>query len=698
MKICKGEVEFEVSYCKQGVFMNKLASTFAFFLFVILSISAQSNLEEGFAMLESQAYQKAADFFDNILKTDPQNKTARICYGRAVGLGGDIDKGLEVFTSLQDDFPSDYEVQLNLAEAMMWQKDYSRALNVYEKLLERDSSNYVANLGYANANASLKHNDTALSYINKAIAIDPKNQGAVISKKYILLALADEARKEWNYELSHKYLDQVFLIYPDDKDGLLNRATIYLCDQKITDASKIFQQLLDLDLAPIDALLGLSYTSLLKGKKSKSLSYATEATKLAKELKVDSLLYLRAAINEVNGLAVNGKYNTAHTKLEELELTYPDALDIKLAKARIKVWDKNEKDGLSLYKDLVEDNPQSFELYMGMAEAYRSLKERNKAKSLIEQALKIQPKQPDAFRLLDELRGESKTVISFEANSSSDIGGNDSKDGKIHIETSIGDKHRPCLQLFYRDATQQKEGINSNQQVVLLGDNWIVNSRLRLSGSVGKVFANSPETTGNSTLLNAGANMSFLKRHELGIKYGREAHNYTVNLINSGIVMDHITGIYNFQSVKGIGTYNYYTYTLQTDGNKRNLLFSSIYYNLKNNPLLKVGVSFSTVMFDYKASELYFSPADLKSGEVFFELSNMNNHKRNFDYRAFVAIGNQKIEDQESQLTRRIEFLLGYRIHSNLQLQGYYMNSNAAQSSAIGYSFTNYGVRLNLVL
>ena len=678
--------------------MKKIVIISILLLSLSLVGNGQKSMEEGFALLETQSYDQAADFFSTVLEEEPQNKTARICYGRAVGLGGDTRKGLDVFTALIEDFPLDYEVQLNLAEGLMWEKSYDKALSVYEELLQKDSSNYVANLGYANANASLKDNSKALTYINKAIQIDKENQGAIISKKYILLALADDARKVWNYDLSHFYLDQVFQLYPDDKDGLLNRATIYLSDQKINSAKNTFQKLLDKDLAPIDALLGLSYTALLKDKKRQSLRYAEDAVEKANTLSVSPELYLRAAINEVNALAINRKYKKAVSKLDSLDQHYPEAIEVKLAKARIKVWDKQEIKGLRIYEEIGQEYPQSFELLMGQAEAYRSLKERNIAKEYITRALEIQPKQPDAFRLLEELKAEGKAVLSFEAGTSGDVGGNDAKEGKVHFEMSIGDKHRAFAQYFYRHAIQQKEGINSNQQVVLIGDNWIVNSKLRINASVGKVFGSSLENTQNSSLLNAGANYSFLKRHELGFRYGREAHNYTVDLINSGIIMDHLTGSYSFQLPVGLGTYNFYTHTFQTDGNKRDLFFSSVYYNIKNNPLFKIGVNLSKVTYQQKASELYFSPSNLKSGEAFFETSNLYDHKKKITYKIFTAIGNQKIEDQEVQITRRIELLLGYKLHRGLQMQAYFNNSNAAQANAIGFSYTSYGLRFSMSL
>ena len=677
---------------KNLVFISVLLLSFS------LTGYAQISMDEGFAMLETQAYDEAASFFNTILEEDPSNKTARICYGRAVGLGGDTNKGLEVFTSLVEDFPEDYEVKLNLAESLMWKKSYTKALKVYEDLLQTDSSNYVANLGYANANAALKNNVEALSYINKAIQIDSENQGAIISKKYILLALAEDARQVWDYKLAHQFLDQVFSLYPNDREGLLNRSTIYLSEQNINNASQTFQKLLDLNLAPIDALLGLSYTSLLKGKNKRSMSYAKEAVSRAEENNAPSDLYLRAAINEVNALAINKKFREAEEKLTLLEDSFPNDLTVKLAAARLKVWNKRENDGLQLYEEMTDFYPESFELQMGIAEAYRSLKERNKAINYVEKALELQNMQPDAYRLLQELKAEGRSVLTFDGARSSDVGGNESEVGQVYFDTGFGDKHRAFLQYYHRDASQKVIGTESNQQVLLIGDNWIYNSKLRFHGSVGKVFGSGNETTTqNSTILNLGTNVNFLKHHELGFKYGREAHNYTVDLINSGIVMDNFTTSYSFQSSGGLGLYSHYLLTLQTDGNQRDIFYSSLYFNITSNPLVKVGASFSKVMYDYKASDLYFSPSDLTSRELFFEFNNLQSKSR-INYRVFGAIGRQKIEEQELQSTRRIELMLGYLVGSNLQVQTYYDNSNAAQTNAIGFSSTRYGLRLRMFI
>ena len=66
-------------------------------------------MQEGFTYLETGKYAQAETFFDTILKDYPQNKTARLCYGRAVGLNGDAQKANTIFTNLLADYPTDFK-------------------------------------------------------------------------------------------------------------------------------------------------------------------------------------------------------------------------------------------------------------------------------------------------------------------------------------------------------------------------------------------------------------------------------------------------------------------------------------------------------------------------------------------------------------------------------------------------------------
>jgi len=75
-------------------------------------------------MLEGGEFSEAKDFFAEVLQSEPNNKTAKICFARAQGLSGEKDEALKEFQHLQTHFPGDFEILLNLAEAFMWNERY----------------------------------------------------------------------------------------------------------------------------------------------------------------------------------------------------------------------------------------------------------------------------------------------------------------------------------------------------------------------------------------------------------------------------------------------------------------------------------------------------------------------------------------------------------------------------------------------
>ena len=92
----------------------------ALFLFLLLSVFCFSqNMKEGFTYLETGKYPQAETFFKTILKEYPNNKTARLCYGRAIGLNGNSAEAKNIFSSLVEDYPNDFEVKLNYGESLL---------------------------------------------------------------------------------------------------------------------------------------------------------------------------------------------------------------------------------------------------------------------------------------------------------------------------------------------------------------------------------------------------------------------------------------------------------------------------------------------------------------------------------------------------------------------------------------------------
>ena len=93
----------------------KFSSKLFLYCTLYSSLCLSQNMEEGFAYLETGKYKKAATFFNKIIAIYPKNKTAEICYGRALGLSGKAKVAVLIFSDLLKKYPQDFEIKLNYA-------------------------------------------------------------------------------------------------------------------------------------------------------------------------------------------------------------------------------------------------------------------------------------------------------------------------------------------------------------------------------------------------------------------------------------------------------------------------------------------------------------------------------------------------------------------------------------------------------
>ncbi len=140
---------------------------FTHFQGIILS----QDLKEGFEMLENQQFAQAEDFFQKILETYPENRTARLCYGRAVGLGGDPDLSITLFDTLLQDYPDDKEIHINLAESYLWAKKNRKAVQTYQMIVDANPQTPLPRVGLSVAHYLLGNNRKSDYQIIQAMSL-----------------------------------------------------------------------------------------------------------------------------------------------------------------------------------------------------------------------------------------------------------------------------------------------------------------------------------------------------------------------------------------------------------------------------------------------------------------------------------------------------------------------------------------------
>ena len=194
-----------------------------------LSVMAQDPLQQGFDLLATNQYASAEVYFEEYFGV--YDKTARICHARAVGLGGRPLEALSYLLELDEAYPDDTEIELNVAEAYLWNKEANKAIQAYASILTNEPDNFVANLGYAHAHASIQKNEIALEYIHKALALKGTDATALNSKNHISLAHAFQLYKQGSYSQSTELLDDI----SDWEDGAQKVQDLY---QQVEEAGK----------------------------------------------------------------------------------------------------------------------------------------------------------------------------------------------------------------------------------------------------------------------------------------------------------------------------------------------------------------------------------------------------------------------------------------------------------------------------
>lgn len=351
------------------------------------------DMQEGFTYLETGKYDKAKSFFDTILKQYPDNKTARLCYGRAVGLLGDSQQAVSIFTGLKKEYPDDFEIKLNYAESLLWNSQFTKAETFYEKLIKEDSTSFPAVLGYANTLSNLKKYENALKLVNNALQLQNGNPNALLSRKYIRLGYANTIAQDKKYDEAIALLDQNLIDFPNDKDTQLNKANLYLMTDNLDNAEKTYTALAVNPKDSIVSLNGLALVAHKRHKEKKALAIAGMAMHKVKKIKEDKELYLSTRERYIQALLWNRKFAAAKEDIDQLQQLYPDNSRVLALQATHGMYTSNFKTSLQKYDAILEKDKGSFDGNLGIANAYRAVGEDMKSYAYAFKTLEYYPKQ-----------------------------------------------------------------------------------------------------------------------------------------------------------------------------------------------------------------------------------------------------------------------------------------------------------------
>ncbi|WP_298766415.1 tetratricopeptide repeat protein [uncultured Polaribacter sp.] len=666
------------------------------FIFSCIGFFAFSqDMQEGFTYLETGKYKQAETFFSTVLKKYPANKTARLCYGRAVGLHGNATKAVSLFTNLLQDYPKDFEVKLNYAEALLWSKQYTKAKTYYAALLQENDKSFPALLGYANTLSNLKEYQNALVFVDKALAVLPGNANALVSKKYMRLGLANLKIQTRAYESSEELLKENLQTFENDKETLQNLANLYLISEQFDKAKMVFEQLGE---NPVHKLLSLNGIALVYHLKGDEKTAILTSKKALNTITTNTLKSLQNQTKEryIQALIWNKKFSLAQTEIETLlkENANPESWMLSL-RATLNIYKSDFKKSLEDYNLILQKDSASFDGNLGKANALKAAGFINKAYQSAGNTLKFYKNQKDATNFIKQLDLSFTPFVEVKAAYSFDNGDNVAYAYTANSELALSTKFKLLANYNYRITSNSTTDLEATANNLLFGASYQLKNNITLRGSLGVTNSNSKINNFNQFITDIALQIKPFKLQNLELGYKRDIQNFNAELLNREIIQNNLIVNYSLNTNFNLGWFTQYYYTFQSDDNARNLLFTSLYYNILPKPSLKAGINYQYISFKNQVPTIYFSPNRFNAVEVFINIikDEAIAKPKEWFYGLTVATGYQFIEEDKRQAAYRVQGQFGYKFSNSALLNVYGTRSNIASATAAGFTFNEIGLR-----
>ena len=670
-------------------------STQLFFYFILYSsICLSQNMKEGFTYLETGKYKQAETFFENILITYPKNKTAKLCYGRAIGLNGNGKRASTIFINLLERYPQDFEIKLNYAESLLWDENYNKAKDYYKNLLKENPNSFPALLGYANTLSNLKIFDEALNFIDKALLISPGNLNALTSKKYINLGFANQYVQNGDYKTALKILLKNLKLFNKDTEILQNIANVYLISSNYSKAEATYKTIGTSSQNKLTSLNGLALVSHLKGKNKKALEISSKAINYINK-KTTAPLLKQTKERYAQALIWNRKYKKVDILIRKLNKEYPNKNWVLSLRASLNIYKSNFKKSINDYNSILTNDTTSFDGNLGKANALKASGYFLKAYKSAENTLKFYKSQKDAINFIKKLDKSFTPFVVAQASYSFDNGNNKAYSYKATSEFSFSTKFKLLGSYNYRTTNNSLSGLKADSNNVLAGVSYQLLNNTILRSLFGLTSSKTETNNFNQLIADISLKTKPFKLQNLELGYTREVQNFNAALLAENIIQNNYLINYSLNTNFKLGWFTQYYYTTQNDQNTRNLIFTSLYYNILEKPSLKAGINYQNISFKNQVPTIYFSPSKFNAYEVFFNIIKDESitDKNEWFYELTGASGFQYIENNKMQRTYRIQTKLGYKFSERSLLTLYGSKSNIASATAAGFTFTEIGLR-----
>ncbi len=645
-------------------------------LFSLLSTNLYAqDFTVGFGLLSSQKYTEARQYFQARIDSYPQNITANICYGRALGLEGSAGEALHFFDSLAIQHPLNDEIKINQAEALMWNQRYTEARDRYAQLYPKHPDKTYLQIKYAENLSKTGEHLKAMEHID-TVFHTLGDSTASLSHKHIYLAAAHDRSKNRDIKTANILLDHALESHPDDGDVLLAMADLALQNQHSQKAYKLYTQ--------PSAQSADSYRSrrgaVLALYQSQRYEPALELLRdlLATKAKSEDSLLASEIYLSLGMSSQAQKYfqtqNKAHT---------PTAIQLLQYQA-------NPKAALDLVPDLKTATDRSLKSHELLVHSYSKKQNDSLLSSYLAEG-------GDSTAYLYRVSIQTQQVENY-----LHLGytyGIDSDSGRsTQYETTARLRLAPRSYLIPRLSHKQTDALrgdsSSRASLFTMGYRYRPSAYFSLQADLGLNQYSTRDEALSIYRLSAIYRPRANKYLKFEVK--KELQDFNTPLLESGFYTQGASLSYNYLWHQRLGWYSDLSLSTWNDQNTQLNFYNSLYTLLRRKPGLKSGLNLQYMQFSDQRPLQYFSPKSFLLTELFVELHKDVSSSGRWFYHAFGSYGYQQIADESTQTAYRLDLRFGYKIWGESWVSAFIGHSNAANTTASGFAYTTAGLRTQI--
>jgi len=345
--------------------------------------------------------------YDDILREDPESIDAKSHKALALARSKEYDKALVLYGELSRADPENEELLLNMADVLKWKGDLPGAQAIYQKAAEKNPENVAVLSGLADVlNLQGKHRE-AIEVCGRGLAIDDGNADLWVARAWAWTWLHE-------YENALKDTEQALKSAPDliaarellakipqlKEEQLLHEADQALWSQDFEKAIKKYDEILSENPGNVQARSHKALAYARSGKHDKAISIYEG---LLLNYNGDETLLPAILLDYANTIKWKGDLAKSETAYKNALIKYPDDLKLIEGLAETLNLEGKHKEAIEFYDRAIHIRPDQVSFWVGKAWAFRWLEDFDESKKNLVKALEIDPENPSAKQLEDQL-------------------------------------------------------------------------------------------------------------------------------------------------------------------------------------------------------------------------------------------------------------------------------------------------------